>query len=266
MSSSSRRIIGSLKKDSAKSSTWSQTCERMKPYVCNMSCCTLSTTTSIWCSSVGMSCSHLESIISMFERFWISLGTRAFTSSKEDDGRTGLEPSSPSPPSPPSPPLRKTHGFENSDVSMLSKSSQNCWSCRWQARSYMSKMRCLIISFCLMSFTRFGKSLEYMFADGVPSSFSMNSSTASFWIMKNHLMRSPTYWTRRCNGTCASWPSSLTTTSRQVTEPIDTPRAWITSRLLMFSEMSEKRKNISTSEIMRLYMAPPFTSTSKAPT
>mmetsp|Transcript_8301 Transcript_8301/g.26379 ORF Transcript_8301/g.26379 Transcript_8301/m.26379 type:complete len:233 (+) Transcript_8301:537-1235(+) len=226
-----------------------------------MSCCTFSTTTSIWCSSEGISCSHFESIISMLERFWISLGTRAFTSSKDAEGRAPVPEGSSR-----SPPFRKTQGFENSEVSMLSKSSVNCWSWRWQALSYMSKMRCLIISFCLMSFTRFGKSLEYMLAEGVPSSFSMNSRTASFWVMKNHLMRSPTYWTRRLSGMCASWPSSFTTTSRHVTEPIDTPRAWMTSRLLMFSEMSEKRRKISTSAIIRRYMAPPLTSTSKAPT
>mmetsp|Transcript_42763 Transcript_42763/g.132492 ORF Transcript_42763/g.132492 Transcript_42763/m.132492 type:complete len:239 (+) Transcript_42763:390-1106(+) len=232
----------------------------MKLYVCSMSCCTLLTTTSIWCSSVGMSCSHLDSVASMVARCWISLGTRAFTSSKDAEGSSSLLGSSPSQP------LRKTHGLENSDVSMLSKSSQNCWSCRLQARSYVSKIRCLIMSFCLISFARLGKSLEYIFAAGVPSSFSMNSRAASFCSMKNHLMRSPTYCTRRWRGTWASWPSSFTTTSRQVTEPVETPRAWMTSRLLMFSPMSAKRRKISTSAIMRRYMAPPFTSTSKAPT
>mmetsp|Transcript_20220 Transcript_20220/g.45953 ORF Transcript_20220/g.45953 Transcript_20220/m.45953 type:complete len:233 (-) Transcript_20220:944-1642(-) len=226
-----------------------------------MSCCTFSTTTSIWCSSEGISCSHLESISSMLQRFWISFGTRALTSSKDAEG-SAPEPEGSSS----SPPLRKTQGLENSEVSMLSKSSTNCCSCRWQALSYISKIRCLIISFCLMSFTRLGNSFEYMLADGVPSSFSMNSTTASFCIMKNHLMRSPTYWTRRWRGMWASWPKSFTTTSRQVTEPMETPRAWMTSRLLMVSEMSEKRRNISTSAIILRYIAPPLTSTSNAPT
>mmetsp|Transcript_22189 Transcript_22189/g.69880 ORF Transcript_22189/g.69880 Transcript_22189/m.69880 type:complete len:242 (-) Transcript_22189:1280-2005(-) len=229
----------------------------MKLYVCSMSCCTLLTTTSIWCSSVGMSCSHLDSVASMVARCWISLGTRAFTSSKDAEGSSSLLGSSPSQP------LRKTHGLENSDVSMLSKSSQNCWSCRLQARSYVSKIRCLIMSFCLISFARLGKSLEYIFAAGVPSSFSMNSRAASFCSMKNHLMRSPTYCTRICRGLWASWLSSFTTTSRQVSEVMETPCAWMTSRFFVSTAISEKRRKISTSVISRRNWAPPLTCTSK---
>mmetsp|Transcript_93814 Transcript_93814/g.289345 ORF Transcript_93814/g.289345 Transcript_93814/m.289345 type:complete len:207 (-) Transcript_93814:1269-1889(-) len=194
----------------------------------------------------------------MFERFWISLGTRAFTSSNDADGRAlELDGSSSSPP------LRKTQGLENSEVSMLSKSSVNCWSCRWHALSYMSKMRCLIISFCLMSLACFGYSGEYRFAFGVPSSLSMNSTTASFCFSKNHLMRSPTYCTRRCSGKCASLLSSFTTTSRHVRELMETPLACMTSRFLVSTAISENRRKISTSFISRRNCAPPLTSTSK---
>mmetsp|Transcript_97335 Transcript_97335/g.297362 ORF Transcript_97335/g.297362 Transcript_97335/m.297362 type:complete len:271 (+) Transcript_97335:496-1308(+) len=261
MSSSSRLIMGNLKKDSEKSSTWSHTCARMKLYVLKTNICTLSTASSIIQDSVGMSASHLDRTPSVLLRPSISRGMRSFVSSKL--GRTASERSSVSPSTPVVAPFRNTHGFEKVDVSMLSNNSTNCFSCRWHAKSYVWKTRCLIISFCSMSWAWRGYSGENMFADGVPSSDDMKVRMASFCFSKNHRIRSPTYATRRWRGKCASLLSSLTTTSRHVSVLMDTPRAWITSFFLVSTAISENRKKISTSDMRRRNWAPPFTSTSK---
>merc|ERR1712061_286008 len=105
----------------------------MYPYVFKTSVCTLSTTTSIWFASVGMSCNHLDKDASINERLWISFGIRSFVSS--NDCRTALTKLSPSLVVGPQllSPFRNTHGFSKVEVSILLNNSQKCSSCRWQA-------------------------------------------------------------------------------------------------------------------------------------
>ena len=65
ISSSSLRIIGSLKNDSANSSIWSQICERINAKVFNTNIWTFSTASSICDGWRGMSAIHLLSRLSI---------------------------------------------------------------------------------------------------------------------------------------------------------------------------------------------------------
>mmetsp|Transcript_28767 Transcript_28767/g.76833 ORF Transcript_28767/g.76833 Transcript_28767/m.76833 type:complete len:200 (-) Transcript_28767:543-1142(-) len=198
MSSSSLRIRGSLKKDSANSSTLLQTCERIWEYTFSTSSCTESTASSTFCGSVGISYSHVVTSLSMEFLLFSSSGTRSFVVS-----RSGRRTSSSSSPIDAVVFLRKTHGLANVAWSVLLNRSTNIFNCRSTTLSKVSNTNFLIVWLssincaCLVKFTL--KS----FSSGDPFRPFMNCTIGSFCCMKNHLTRSPTYMMRRCSGRCA---------------------------------------------------------------